>query len=53
MSQQRPDTPDTVGGEPVTEVQEATDQLSPEEIKRAQKEKQQKDKAEAAAAEDE
>ena len=38
MSQQEPELPETIDGEPVVEVQEATDPLTPEEIREAQEE---------------
>jgi hypothetical protein len=36
MSDQEPQVPDQVEGEPVVEVQEATDPLTPEEVREAQ-----------------
>jgi hypothetical protein len=36
MSEQEPQLPDQVDGEPVVEVQEATDPLTPEEVREAQ-----------------
>ena len=36
MSEQQPEVPDQVEGEPVVEVQEATDPLTPEEVREAQ-----------------
>jgi hypothetical protein len=36
MSEQQPEVPDQVEGEPVVEVQEATDPLTPEEVQEAQ-----------------
>jgi hypothetical protein len=36
MSEQQPQVPDQVEGEPVVEVQEATDPLTPEEVREAQ-----------------
>jgi hypothetical protein len=36
MSEQEAQLPDQVDGEPVVEVQEATDTLTPEEVKEAQ-----------------
>ena len=41
MSQQEPETPEQIEGEPVVEVQEATDPLTPEEIREAQREHEQ------------
>jgi hypothetical protein len=38
MSEKYPEIPDTIDGEPVVEVQEATDPLTPEEIEAAQEE---------------
>ena len=38
MSEQKPEIPDTIDGEPVVEVQEATDPLTPEELEAAQEE---------------
>jgi hypothetical protein len=40
MSDQQPQTPDQVEGETVVDVQEATDPLTPEEIREAQQEDQ-------------
>jgi hypothetical protein len=40
MSDQQPQVPDQVEGETVVEVQEATDTLTPEEIREAQEEDQ-------------
>ena len=40
MSDQQPQVPDQVEGETVVEVQEATDTLTPEEIRAAQEEDQ-------------
>ena len=40
MSDQQPQIPDQVEGETVVEVQEATDPLTPEEIREAQQEDQ-------------
>jgi hypothetical protein len=36
MSQQEPEVPDEVEGEPVVDVQEATEPLTPEEVREAQ-----------------
>ena len=36
MSEQQPQVPDQVEGEQVVEVQEATDTLTPEEVREAQ-----------------
>jgi hypothetical protein len=36
MSEQEPQLPDQVEGEPVVEVQDATDPLTPEEVREAQ-----------------
>jgi hypothetical protein len=36
VSEQQPQVPDQVEGEPVVEVQEATDPLTPEEVREAQ-----------------
>jgi hypothetical protein len=36
MSEQEPQVPEQVEGEPVVEVQEATDPLTPEEVREAQ-----------------
>jgi hypothetical protein len=38
MSEQEAQLPDQVDGEPVVEVQEATETLSPEEVREAQEE---------------
>lgn len=38
MTEQDPQVPETVEGEPVVEVQEATDPLTPEEVREAQQE---------------
>jgi hypothetical protein len=38
MSDRYPEIPDTIDGAPVSEVQEATDPLTPEEIEAAQEE---------------
>jgi hypothetical protein len=38
MSEQSPQAPDQVEGDPVVEVQEATDPLTPEEVREAQQE---------------
>jgi hypothetical protein len=40
MSERDPRIPDTVEGEPVTEVEPATDPLTPEELREAQEEHQ-------------
>jgi hypothetical protein len=37
MSERRTDFPDTVEGEPVVDAQPATDPLSPDEVREAQK----------------
>ncbi|HEX8135334.1 MAG TPA: hypothetical protein VF880_18130 [Actinomycetes bacterium] len=36
MSQQEPEVPEQVDGDPVVEVQEASEPLTPEEVKEAQ-----------------
>lgn len=36
MSQQEPQVPDQVDGDPVVDVQEASEPLTPEEVKEAQ-----------------
>jgi hypothetical protein len=36
MSQQEPEVPEQVEGDPVVEVQEASEPLTPEEVKQAQ-----------------
>jgi hypothetical protein len=36
MSQQEPEVPEQVEGDPVVEVQEASEPLTPEEVKEAQ-----------------
>jgi hypothetical protein len=36
MSQQQPEVPDQVEGDPVAEVQEPTDPLTPDEVREAQ-----------------
>ena len=36
MSEQQPQVPEQVEGDPVVEVQEATDPLTPEEVREAQ-----------------
>ena len=36
MSQQEPEVPDQVDGDPVVDVQEASEPLTPEEVKEAQ-----------------
>jgi hypothetical protein len=36
MSQQEPEVPEQVDGDPVVEVQEASEPLTPEEVKQAQ-----------------
>ena len=36
MSQQEPDAPEQVEGDPVVDVQEASEPLTPEEVKEAQ-----------------
>jgi hypothetical protein len=36
MTQQLPEVPDQVEGDPVVEVQEATDPLTPDEVREAQ-----------------
>jgi hypothetical protein len=36
MSQQQPEVPEQVDGDPVVEVQEASEPLTPEEVKQAQ-----------------
>jgi hypothetical protein len=36
MSERQPDVPDTVEGEPVVDVQPATDPLTPDELREAQ-----------------
>ena len=36
MSEQEPQVPDQVEGEPVVEVQDATEPLTPEEVREAQ-----------------
>jgi hypothetical protein len=36
MSQQEPEVPEQVEGDPVVEVQEASERLTPEEVKEAQ-----------------
>jgi hypothetical protein len=36
MSEREPQVPDNVEGEPVVDVQEATDPLTPEEVREAQ-----------------
>jgi hypothetical protein len=36
MSQQEPEVPDQVDGDPVVDVQEADEPLTPEEVKEAQ-----------------
>jgi hypothetical protein len=36
VSEQQPQVPDQIEGEPVVEVQEATDPLTPEEVQEAQ-----------------
>jgi hypothetical protein len=36
MSQQEPEVPDQVDGDPVVDVQEASQPLTPEEVKEAQ-----------------
>jgi hypothetical protein len=36
MSQQEPDAPEQIDGDPVVDVQEASEPLTPEEVKEAQ-----------------
>jgi hypothetical protein len=40
VSEQQPQVPDQVEGEPVVEVQEATDPLTPDEVREAQEAEQ-------------